>query len=266
MRTVEAASYGGGVAALDAVRPLLALEAVSVRFGRRAPLRDVSLTLKRGEALTVVGPNGGGKTTLLRLAIGELAPSQGEVTRAADLRIGYAPQKLAVDQSFPLTVARFVSLSGCERKAGAAAMEVAGAADLARLQLADLSGGELQRTLLARALAREPNLLVLDEPTQNLDQSGAAAFYRLLDAVRAERNIAVLMVSHELHVVMASSNHVLCLNGHICCQGAPADVSAHPEYQRLFGCDASTLAPYHHSHDHSHAHGWPEPAASSSLP
>lgn len=244
----------GREAEIARIDPLVRLDGVSVRQGRSALLRDVSLTLRPGEIVTIVGPNGGGKTTLLRAVIGDLKPSGGAVTRRPGLRIGYVPQLLALDRTLPLTAARFVGLAGgVDRAAAAAALDRVGALAVAERQMADLSGGERQRALLARAIARRPELLILDEPTQGLDQNGAARFYALIDRIRREEGAAVLMVSHELHVVMAASDQVVCVNGHVCCQGAPEDVSKHPEYQRLFGGDGSgALAPYRHRHDHAH--------------
>lgn len=233
---------------------LVKVEDLEVRDGAKVLLHDVSLEIRRGEVVTIVGPNGGGKTTLLRAVIGAQPPSRGRVRQSPKLRIGYVPQRLAIDRTFPMTVERFLSLA--DRGAGRAVSETlarVGAERLAKSQLVDLSGGELQRAMLARALLRRPDLLVLDEPTQGLDQPGEAAFYRLIDKLRAEDGVAVLMASHELHVVMASSDRVLCLNGHICCQGAPQLVSEHPEYRRLFGpSDVDAVAIYRHEHDHSH--------------
>lgn len=199
-------------------------------------LHDVSLRVAAGEIVTLVGPNGSGKTTLLRALLGILAPRAGRVVRAAGLRIGYVPQRLALDRALPMTVRRFLSLP--VRVTDAAAQAVlarTGVSEVAGQQLSALSGGQFQRVLLARALLNAPQLLVLDEPTQGLDQPGAAAFYRLLEEVRYQTGAAVLLVSHDLHVVMAASDRVICLNGHVCCEGTPQVVSAAPEYRALFG-------------------------------
>lgn len=234
--------------------PLLTMEAVEVARGGRTVLTDVSFAIARGEIVTVVGPNGGGKTSLIRTVVGDLRPVRGRVTTAPSLRIGYMPQRLGIDRTFPLSVARFVSLAeGADRATARAALEQAGATALASRQLAALSGGELQRALLARALARRPDLLVLDEPTQGLDHAGAAAFYRLIADIRRRDGASVLLVSHDLHVVMSATDRVICVNGHICCQGAPDAIHADPEYRRLFGADAAdALALYRHRHDHTH--------------
>jgi zinc transport system ATP-binding protein len=216
-------------------------------------LWDVTLRLVQGEIVTVVGPNGSGKTSLLRLLIGAERPTEGRIARRPGLRIGYVPQRMAVDYTMPLTVGRFLALSG-GRGAGAA-LERVGVADLAGRQMRALSGGQFQRVLLAQALMRAPDLLVLDEAAQGLDQPGVARFYRLVEELRAELGCAVLMVGHDLHVVMAASDRVICLNGHICCEGSPVVVSAAPAYRALFGFGTEgALALYRHEHDHAHAH------------
>lgn len=241
-------------------RPLVEATGLGVRYGGARALRDVTLSIARGEIVTVVGPNGSGKTTLLRALIGAVAPSDGRVRRAPGLRIGYVPQRLAVERTMPLTVDRFLALSGeRDRRARTMALDRVGIGGRGGAQMVDLSGGQFQRALLARALLRRPDLLALDEPTQGLDQPGEASFYRLLASVRAETGCAVLMVSHDLHVVMGASDRVICLNGHVCCEGAPMTVAAAPEYRRLFGFGTEgALALYRHVHDHSHDAATPE--------
>nr|WP_221288523.1 metal ABC transporter ATP-binding protein [Amaricoccus macauensis] len=219
-------------------------------------LHDVDFSLAPGEIVTVVGPNGSGKTTLLRVLIGAERPDTGRITRAPGLRIGYVPQRLAVDRTMPITVDRFLALAGGTPAARAGALERTGIAGLGGRQLAALSGGQFQRALLAHAVLREPQLLVLDEPAQGLDQPGEARLYGLVAELRAEIGCAVLMVSHDLHVVMAASDRVICLNGHVCCEGTPLVVSAAPEYRALFGHGThGALALYRHDHDHGHEHG-----------
>ena len=235
---------------------LIEARGLGIGHGARHILHDVDLAIAPGEILTIVGPNGAGKTTLLRALIGAARPTTGEIRRAPGLRIGYTPQRLSVDRTMPLTVDRFLGLGGA-RDAGAraGALETAGIPQLGGVQLADLSGGELQRAALARALLRTPQLLILDEPTQGLDQPGEAAFYRLLERVRRETGAAVCMVGHDLHVVMSAADRVICLNGHVCCEGTPIQVSEAPEYRALFGLGTQgALALYRHEHDHSHDH------------
>lgn len=233
---------------------LLAAENLVVRFGATEALSGVSLAIEPGEIVTILGPNGSGKSTLLRALLGILRPASGQVVRAAGLRIGYVPQKLAVDRAMPMTVRRFLSLPVRVGDAAAqAALKRVGLEGLEGRQMSALSGGQFQRLLLARALLVEPQILILDEPTQGLDQPGEAAFYRLIEEVRRETGAAVLMVSHDLHVVMAASDRVICLNHHICCEGTPRVVSTAPEYRALFGLGTQgALALYQHVHDHDH--------------
>lgn len=235
---------------------LVALSGVELAHSGTPALRNVDFHIDRGEIVTILGPNGSGKSTLLRAIIGALTPTAGVLERAPELRIGYVPQKLHIDPTLPLTVRRFLSLpvriSDKEAEQALAAANVAG---LAQRQMTGLSGGQFQRVLLARALLSKPDLLILDEATQGLDQPGSAAFYRQIEAVRRDIGCAILMVSHDLHVVMAASDRVICLNGHICCEGAPAHVATAPEYRALFGAGTQgALALYRHNHDHSHEH------------
>ncbi|TNF17741.1 MAG: metal ABC transporter ATP-binding protein [Rhodobacteraceae bacterium] len=235
---------------------LLELQGVSIRTGAHMALRDVDFAIHRGEIVTVVGPNGSGKSTLLRSMIGAVTPVAGRITRTPGLRIGYVPQKLHIDPTLPISVDRFLSLpQRVPRAIRDTALERAGVPDLAGRQMAALSGGQLQRVLLARAILNAPDLLLLDEATQGLDQPGSAAFYRRIEEVRDEIGCAVLMVSHELHVVMSASDRVICLNGHVCCEGHPEVVASAPEYRALFGTGTGgALALYRHEHDHAHDH------------
>jgi zinc transport system ATP-binding protein len=235
---------------------LISAKGLSVRLGGVTALRDVDFSINKGEIVTLVGPNGSGKSTLLRALIGAVPAAAGSVTRAADLRIGYVPQKLHIDTTLPITVARFLSLPKRQSKARVqAALRDADVAGLADRQMSGLSGGQFQRVLLARALIEKPDILILDEATQGLDQPGSAAFYRQIEDVRARLGCAVLMVSHELHVVMSASDRVVCLNGHVCCHGTPDVVASAPEYRALFGTGTGgALALYRHEHSHSHDH------------
>ncbi len=233
---------------------LISTRDLTLRLGGNTVLSDVNIAIERGEIVTIVGPNGSGKSSLLRALIGALAPASGTVQRADGLRIGYVPQQLQIDATLPLTVRGFLNLPRRQdRDVVARALSAAGVPDFAIRQMADLSGGQFQRVLLARALLNTPDILILDEATQGLDQPGAAAFYRQIEQVRRDMGCAVLMVSHDLHVVMAPSDRVLCLNGHVCCEGTPEIVADAPEYRALFGTGTQgALALYRHEHTHSH--------------
>jgi zinc transport system ATP-binding protein len=236
--------------------PLVETTGLGVRYGDVTVLENVDFRIEPGEIVTVVGPNGSGKSTLLRAILGGVNPARGRVQHAPGLRIGYVPQKLVLDPTLPLTVARFLSLPRrVPRAAAQTALERAGVPGLEGRQMAALSGGQFQRVLLARALLSRPDLLILDEATAGLDQPGAAAFYRRIEEVRDETGCAVLMVSHDLHVVMSASDRVICLNGHVCCEGTPQVVAAAPDYRALFGEGTrGALALYQHHHDHRHEH------------
>jgi zinc transport system ATP-binding protein len=207
-----------------------------------------------GEIVTLIGPNGSGKTSLVRALLGVQDLTGGEISKVEGLKIGYVPQRFDIDRALPMTVFRFLSLGHKTTRQGLiAVLSEVGAARCVDQQLGELSGGELQRVLLARALAATPDLLVLDEPVRGVDYNGEADLYALIGELRAKRGIGVLLVSHDLHVVMAQSDRVLCLNRHICCSGVPETVAQHPEYMRLFGPDtARAFGVYRHHHDHAH--------------
>ena len=240
---------------MDAAAELLAeAREVQLRFGPRLVLDHVSLAVHSGEIVTLIGPNGAGKSTLVRVILGLLKPDQGEVFRRPDLRIGYMPQRLAIDEVLPLTVRRFLTLTAAldEARLRAALAEV-GAEQVLESPIQRISGGELQRVLLARALLRDPDLLVLDEPVQGIDVSGQMELYALIGTIRHRHGCGVLMVSHDLHLVMAATDSVVCLSRHVCCSGHPEAVSRHPAYIELFGPQAAaSLAVYTHHHDHRH--------------
>ncbi len=235
---------------------LIVAEGLGIRFRGQTVLHGVDFAIEPAEIVTVVGPNGSGKSTLLRALLGVVRPSAGRVVRRPGLRIGYVPQKLAIDETLPIDVSRFLSLPVRQSaEAMRRALAWVGAESVADQPLAALSGGQLQRVLLARALLADPDILILDEPTQGLDQPGAAAFYKLIETTRRDYGCAVLLVSHDLHVVMAASDRVICLNGHVCCEGTPHVVRAAPEYRALFGHGTGgALALYQHEHDHDHDH------------
>ncbi|WP_281645324.1 zinc ABC transporter ATP-binding protein ZnuC [Parendozoicomonas sp. Alg238-R29] len=236
---------------------LLSLDDVQVAFHGRTVLDNVCLNLNKGEIVTLIGPNGAGKTTLVRIVLDLLKPSRGTRKVQQNLRIGYMPQKLQIEPTMPLTVGRFLSLAGANKreiqKALSRTLSQARIGQLINNPIQNLSGGEMQRVLLARALLRKPNLLVLDEPVQGVDVTGQRELYKLIAELRDETDCGVLMVSHDLHLVMAATDNVICLNNHICCSGHPSQVSQHPAYLRLFGGESDELAVYSHHHDHNHA-------------
>ncbi len=225
-----------------------------VRRPDRWLVQGVDLTIRRGEIVTLIGPNGSGKSTTAKLITGVLKPSEGTIRQMPGLTVGYVPQKLSIDWTLPLTVKRLMTLTGRRSDAEiAAALESVGISHLAHAEVQALSGGEFQRALLARAIIRKPDLLVLDEPVQGVDFTGEVALYDLIKRIRDDTGCGILLISHDLHVVMAETDTVICLNGHVCCRGTPRSVAESPEYLRLFGTRAAaTLALYHHDHDHTH--------------
>jgi len=233
---------------------LVKVEEATVRFGGNAALDHVELEIGEGEVVSLIGPNGAGKSTLVKLVLGIQKPSAGVVRRRPGLTVGYVPQRLHIDSTLPMTAGRFLDLPRRHRHPSRQAiLDHVGATPLMEQDMHSLSGGEFQRVLLARALLRGAELLVLDEPGQGVDHHGQAELYRLIDQVRRERGCGVLIVSHDLHLVMAATDRVICLNRHVCCSGAPEAVSRHPEYLSLFGRSAAeALAVYRHHHDHAH--------------
>jgi zinc transport system ATP-binding protein len=241
------------LAAIDPAALVSARGLGLVRNGRDL-LDGIDLDINKREIVTLIGPNGAGKTTLVRLLLGLEPPDRGEVRRQKNIRIGYVPQRFDVDAVIPMTVERFLKLGGEASPACIGAiLEEVGTGHTRQQQLSQLSGGELQRVVLARALLRDPDLLVLDEPVQGVDYNGEAELYNLIARLRDDRGFGVLLVSHDLHIVMARSDRVICLNRHVCCSGVPEAVAQHPAYTRLFGAEAArAFAVYRHHHDHSH--------------
>lgn len=233
---------------------LVELDRAGVRRGGSWLVRGVDLSVSPGEIVTLIGPNGSGKSTTAKMTLGILKPSEGSSRRKKGLKVGYVPQKLAIDWTLPLTVRRFMRLTNAlTDDACFQALEQTGANHLLNAEMRTLSGGELQRVMLARAIARKPDLLVLDEPVQGVDYAGEIAIYALISQIRDALGCGILMISHDLHVVMAAADQVICLNGHVCCRGTPSDVSKDNNYQALFGMRASAeLAVYEHKHDHVH--------------
>ncbi len=231
---------------------LVSLRDAGIEQAGRWLVRDVDLDVHRGEIVTLIGPNGSGKSTTAKMALGILKPTEGQAKRLSSLRIGYVPQKLAIDWTLPLTVARFMRLTNrLSQSELDEALAMTGVGHLAHAEVRHLSGGEFQRTLLARAIARKPDLLVLDEPVQGVDFNGEIALYDLITSLRDQIGCGVLLISHDLHVVMAATDQVICLNGHVCCKGPPHSVIENPAYRQLFGGRAA-LAVYEHHHDHAH--------------
>ena len=251
---VDEHGHAHGHAADFDTKALISARGLGVTRNGRELLTGVDLDICAREIVTLIGPNGAGKTTLVRLLLGLEKPDRGEVRRRKDLRVGYVPQRFDVDAVIPMTVERFLRLGGAGGTDGVGSiLTEVNASHTRHRQLSQLSGGELQRVVLARALLRDPNLLVLDEPVQGVDYAGEAELYNLIARLRDERGFGVLLVSHDLLIVMARSDRVICLNRHVCCSGVPETVAQHPAYARLFGADASrAFAVYRHHHDHRH--------------
>lgn len=231
---------------------LVQLSDVSVDFGAQTVLSHIDLSIHPGQIITLIGPNGAGKSTLARVVLGLVPPSRGDVRWRPQVRMAYTPQRIALDPVLPITVRRFLQLSQVYAPAVLdAALEKVGLVLPNDPFMTVLSGGQLQRVLLARALLRAPDLLVLDEPTQGVDLLGQGDFYRLIEKIRQEKNCGILLISHDLNVVMAESTDVVCLHQHICCSGRPEIVRQDPAFIALFGND-HRFARYVHHHNHLH--------------
>ena len=232
---------------------LIKATGICLKISGRPVLDHVDVEVNRGEIVTLIGPNGSGKTSFVRLILGFLQPDEGQLERRKGIRVGYMPQKLHIDEVLPISVARFIRLAGAvPGDVFKHVVDRVGINDLLEKPVQAISGGEFQRVLLARALMRKPDLLVLDEPAQGVDINGQQELYKLIATIRDEYGCGVLMVSHDLHLVMEATDQVLCLNTHICCTGRPEAVSQHPEYLKLFGSSLDGLAVYTHHHDHTH--------------
>lgn len=238
--------------------PLVELDKISLSFNQQPVLQEISFKLLPATITTLIGPNGAGKTTLVRVVLGLQNIDAGTLTRRSGLRIGYMPQKLAIDPTFPLTVERFLKTAArVPQSQLRQALKDVSAEHLLQQSIHQLSGGEMQRVLLARALLRKPELLVLDEPVQGVDINGQIALYELIATLRERYHCAVLMISHDLHLVMSATDQVICMNRHICCSGHPELVTNDPAYREMFGERAAQhLALYNHHHNHQHSlHG-----------
>ncbi len=255
-KTVVKSSEPYGSTLEDSAKERLLVEACNIGVQRegRWLVRHVDLQVHRGEIVTLIGLNGSGKSTTAKLILGLLHPDEGQVVLRPQLKVGYVPQSLVIDPSLPLTVRRLMTLTASYNgQQVAEALAKTGASSCMDRPVQKLSGGEFQRVLLARALLAQPQLLVLDEPVQGVDYAGEIALYELIAALRAELDCGILLISHDLHIVMAATDRVICLNGHVCCSGTPERVANAPEYRQLFGARAAdTLALYHHDHDHHH--------------
>ena len=238
---------------------LISTHGLGLKIGQRKILDNVNISVHDREILTVIGPNGAGKSTLIKVMLGLVPATSGHIHKRDDLRVGYVPQRFPVSPNVPLSVRRLLTLTHKATESQLHnTLNETGIAHMIDARVADLSGGELQRALLARALLREPQLLVLDEPVQAVDFDGELKLYELISTIRKTRGCGILMVSHDLHMVMAESDRVICLNGHVCCEGAPVAVQKSPEFSKMFGPKAAAMIAgysHHHDHDHeSHAH------------
>jgi len=232
---------------------LLAAEHLHLNRQGKTILSDVNLSLRESEIVTLIGPNGAGKTSLIRILLGLGEATDGRVYRRADLSIGYVPQRTSINSVLPLRVLDFLRLSArYSLEEITLVLKEVGVSHILNSAIQTLSGGELQRVLLARALLKKPNILVLDEPAQGVDIIGQQALYKLITAIRDNHACGILMVSHDLHLVMAATDQVVCLNTHVCCTGHPDHISEHPEYLKLFGDALDGMAVYSHHHDHEH--------------
>ena len=235
---------------------LISAKNVSVLKHQKSILDNIDIQINKNDFITIIGPNGAGKTMLLKCLMGFYKPTSGRIERKEKLKIGYMPQSISIINTMPMTVKNFITVR--KQYDDISLYKVISEVDIGEIvnkQLSVLSGGEMQRVLLARSLLNNPDLLILDEPAQNLDISGQLNFYKLLQEIYSKRNISILMVSHDLHLVMVSTKKVLCLYKHICCSGAPQQIAKDPEFLSMFGKDmANMMSIYQHSHDHNHDH------------
>jgi zinc transport system ATP-binding protein len=233
---------------------IVKLENISLNLNRQPILSGINLELAKGKITTLIGPNGGGKTSIARILLGILKPTSGKVVKNSAIKIGYMPQKIEIDKTIPMTAKDFIKLSTHKIKFDKTLRDLSSRLNIEKIlnrQIHDLSGGQMQKILFLRSLTNNPELLVLDEPTQYMDIAATQDFYQIIDEVRKASNCAVLLISHDLHTVMQKTDLVFCVNHHVCCHGSPESVNQHPEYLSLFG-NKSALAIYQHHHDHKH--------------
>ena len=233
---------------------LVKLENAGYSQNNKWLVRGVSLVVEKGKIVTLIGPNGSGKSTTAKIALGIYKKIEGKVEKYTK-KVGYVPQRVSIDWTLPLRVNDFMVLTeNLKDDAINEALSLTGVEHLKNKNLGSLSGGEFQRVLLARAISKKPELLVLDEPVQGVDFTGEIALYELIKKISDELNCGILLISHDLHTVMSATDHVVCLNGHVCCSGSPIDVAKNNEYKALFGEQASQiLSVYEHRHDHVHS-------------
>ncbi|MDX2083290.1 MAG: metal ABC transporter ATP-binding protein [Rickettsiales bacterium] len=230
------------------------LENISLSINRQKILSDINLELIAGKITTLIGPNGGGKTSIARILLEILKPTSGKIIKNSNLKIGYMPQKITIDKTIPLNAKDFIELSTHKIKFDQALYNLAARLNIDKIlsqQIHNLSGGQMQKILFLRALVNNPDLLVLDEPTQYMDVAAIQDFYQIIDELRKASNCSILLISHDLYTVMQKTDIVFCVNHHICCHGSPSDVNQHPQYLALFG-NKSALTIYQHHHDHKH--------------
>ena len=240
---------------MDQNKLLVKLENAGVYRSSKWLVRGISLEINQGEILTLIGPNGSGKTTTAKMILNILNTDEGLVTGNAN-KMAYVPQKINIDWTMPLRVIDFMKMTSIlNNNQINESLVMTGVDKLLYNQIHSLSGGEFQRVLIARAIAKKPDLLVLDEPVQGVDFNGEIALYNLIKEISVNLNCGILLISHDMHFVMSTTDHVICLNGHICCSGSPSNVVKNPEYIKLFGQhNSETLSYYQHQHDHSHNH------------
>ena len=240
---------------MDQNKLLVKLENAGVYKSSKWLVRGISLEINQGQIVTLIGPNGSGKTTTAKMILNIMNADEGMVSGNAD-KMAYVPQKINIDWTMPLRVIDFMKItSSLNNTQITESLVMTGVDKLLYNQIHSLSGGEFQRVLIARAIAKKPDLLVLDEPVQGVDFNGEIALYNLIKEISVNLNCGILLISHDMHFVMSTTDHVICLNGHICCSGSPSNVVKNPEYIKLFGeHNSETLSYYQHQHDHSHNH------------
>jgi zinc transport system ATP-binding protein len=230
---------------------IIELKNISLKIGGEQIIDKVSLQLKKGKITTLIGPNGGGKTSIARILLEIIKPTKGEVVKHQKIKIGYMPQKVEIDKSIPLSAHDFIRLLNDGKRINHEIAARLGVIKILDKQLHELSGGQMQKILFLQAVSKNPDLLVLDEPTQYMDFTTIQDFYKIIEELRQKTNCSILLISHDLNMVMQKTDFVFCINNHVCCHGAPEDINQHPEYLSLFG-DKANVTIYQHHHDHKH--------------